>query len=468
MRWIWGDEKKRLVTEKLKGEFGMSMFVMKEREVELDDSWDVIVIGGGPAGCTAAAAAGREGAKTLLIESTFALGGMGTSGLVPAWCPFTDDEKIIYKGMAERVLRETMAGMPHLGPEDFDWTPIDPERLKRVYDELVTEYGVTVLFGSMLSGVEMKDGGKVDTIIVANKAGLSAYRADVYVDCTGDGDLAAWAGAEYEKGNEDGDLQPATHCFILSNVDMYGYKHCGSIKHDPKNPKIKMIVDSGKYPEIPDQHSCNNIIGPGTIGFNAGHIWNVDNTDPASISKAMMQGRKMAAAFRDALAEFFPEAFANAFVVNTGTLMGIRETRRILGDYYLTVDDFVGLRTFEDEICRNHYFVDVHHKKSEIGTNREGMATAIFLEAGKSHGIPYRCLTPRGLSNVLVAGRSISTDRSVQGSTRVMPVCLAMGEAAGIAAAMTKKGNGDIRGVDTCKLREKLRGHGAYLPENNK
>jgi len=177
-----------------------------------------------------------------------------------------------------------------------------------------------------------------------------------------------------------------------------------------------------------------------------------------------MKGRKIAKSFQDACAEFFPAAFANAHLTQTASLMGTRETRRIIGDYYLTMDDYINLRTFPDDICRNSYFIDVHHKQSEIGTEKEGGATAIHLKKGESHGIPYRCLTPKGLANVLVAGRSISTDRTVQGSTRVMPVCLCMGEAAGIAAAMTSVGALDVHQADTAALRSKLKSHGAYLP----
>jgi len=443
----------------------MARYALRERSIPLDDSWDVIVAGGGPAGCTAAASAAREGAKTLLVEATGALGGMGTSGLVPAWCPFTDKERIIYAGMAEKVLKETMAGMPHVPKDRYDWTPIDAERLKRVYDDLVCEHGATVLFGTMLAAVETGKTGEVEAAILANKAGLAAYKAKVYVDCTGDADLAAWAGAKYEKGDETGDMQPATHCFLLTNVDMYAYHYRGTVRGWPGPGAVDKIRASGKYPEIPDRHACNCIVGAGAVGFNAGHVWGVDNTDPFSVSRALMQGRRIARAYRDGLAEFFPEAFADSFLAATGSLLGVRETRRIIGDYYLTIDDFVSLRSFPDEICRNCYYIDVHHKKSEIGTEKEGQTEAISLKPGESHGIPYRCLTPKGLKNVLVAGRCISTDRDVQGSTRVMPVCLCMGEAAGLAAAMAVAGGRNVHAVDTPELRRRLRQYGAYLPE---
>lgn len=443
----------------------MSGYTLKARTLPLNQDYDVIVAGGGPAGCTAAAAAAREGAKTLLIEATGALGGMGTSGLVPAWCPFSDKEKNIYRGLAETVFNAAKAGMPHVGKGDLDWVPIDPELLKRVYDELVTGAGAELLFNTHVCAVETGKGGAVDAVVTSNKAGLAAFRAKVYVDCTGDADVAAWAGAEFQKGDSAGDLQPATHCFAISNVDDYAYRTGPRLHGSNPNSPIGSILSSGKYPLIPDRHLCNNTIGPGTVGFNAGHVWNVDNTDPWSVSKALVQGRKLAKAFRDALAEFFPSAFANGFLVSTGSLLGIRETRRILGDYLLTEDDFSSLRSFDDEICRNCYFIDIHHKRSEVGTSLEGALHKHRLQPGESHGIPYRCLTPKGIANVLVAGRSISTDRTVQGSTRVMPVCLAMGEAAGIAAAMASVSETvDVHRVDTIRLRERLRAVGAYLP----
>ncbi len=183
--------------------------VLKEQKIPLNDGYDVIVAGGGPAGCAAAAASAREGAKTLLIERCGALGGMGTLGLVPWFCGYDDGEKYIARGIAERVRLE-------LGS-----TAIDPEHLKRIYDDIVVGSGAEVLFLSQLCSVEVSGKNKVNSIIVSNKSGLAAYRAKVYVDCTGDGDLAAWAGASFEKGDADGNMQPATQCFILANVEPY-------------------------------------------------------------------------------------------------------------------------------------------------------------------------------------------------------------------------------------------------------
>jgi len=438
------------------------------QDIPVQGAWDVIVVGGGPAGCTAAAAAAREGAKTLLIEASGSLGGMGTNGMVPAWCPFSDLQQIIYRGLAEKVFNACKAGMPHVSAKDLDWVAIDPELLKRIYDDLVVEAGATVLFHTALAAVQA-EAGRVSAIVVANKAGLSAYRAKVFVDGTGDGDLAVWAGAEWVKGDGSGkNLMPATHCFALDNVDEYAYRHGEVFFSNPKSA-IYAILKSGRYPLITDTHTCNTLVAPRRVGFNAGHLFGVDGTDPASLSEAMILGRKMAAQFRDGLAEFHP-AFANARLATTGSLMGIRETRRIIGDYVLTLDDYTRRRSFPDEICRNSYYIDVHNKDSKSAQSPADFAA--FEKSnrrygpGESHGIPYRCLTPKGLANVLVAGRSISCDQPVQGSVRVMPVCLAMGEAAGMAAAFAGAAAApDVHAVDVARLRRRLRECGGYLPE---
>jgi len=450
---------------------------MSERSLPLDDRWDVIVVGGGPAGSAAATAAAREGAKTLLLEATGVLGGMGTAGLVPWFCGYGDGEKIIARGLAERVRLALRDGMPHL-KDAMQKNPlaapaIDPELLKRIYDEMVTGSGAEVLFHSRLCSVEKSAEDEVAALIVADKSGLRAYRAHVYVDCTGDGDLAAWAGAPFEKGDEAGGMQPATHCFLIANIDEDALAAGPRVHfYDPESPVWK-AVRSDKYPLIVELHSCNMKIGPGVYGFNTGHIFDVDNTDPASTSRALIQGRRMAAQYRDAFAEYHP-AFADSFLAATGSLLGVRETRRIMGDYLLTLDDYRARRSFPDEICRNAYGIDVHRsreealalaKKSIEELKAWNRASTQRLGPGESFGVPYRCLTPKALQNVLVAGRCISTDRWANGSVRIMACCLNTGEAAGVAAAMTAAASGDVHAVATDELRAKLKSYGAYLPD---
>ena len=448
----------------------MATYHLSSRTIPLNEAYDVIVVGGGPSGCTAAAASAREGAKTLLIEATGCLGGMGTSGMVPCWCPFWDQEKIIYRGLAEKVFTAAKAPMRHVPEKQLDWVPIDAEVLKRVYDDLVTGHGADVLFQTMLSSVERDESGRVTAILVTNKRGLTAYRAAVYIDCTGDADLAVWAGAEYAKGDDvTGEMQAATLCFLMTNVDEYGFWHGPQMWSGNPNSPIYAILESGRFPLIVDQHFGATMVGPKAFGFNAGHVYDVDSTDPESVSRGLMQGRKIAAQFQAALAEFHPKAFANAFLTATGPVLGVRESRRIRGDYTLTVEDYMRRQTFPDEICRNSYYIDVHgkvsaDKKTERIDWEKLQAEIAPYGKGDSHGIPYRCLVPQGLSNVLVAGRSISCERLVQGSVRVMPVCLSTGEAAGLAGALAAKGTGDVRAVNTSALRARLLEEGAYLP----
>ena len=449
----------------------MASYTLTERQVPLDEHWDVIVAGGGPAGCAAATAAAREGAKTLLIEAMGALGGMGTLGLVPWFCGYDDGEKPIARGIADHVRTALREGMPHIRRNAPDWPAIDPELLKRIYDELVTGAGAGVLFHTQLCGVERAEDGGVDAVLAANKTGLRAYRAKVYVDCTGDGDLAAWAGAAFEKGDAQGELQPATHCFQIGNIDAYGLASGPRIHFfDPDSP-VHQAVRSDEYPLIVDLHSCNTQIGPELYGFNTGHVYDIDNTDPASVSRGLMHGRRQAAQYMAVFRAHHP-AFANAHLTATGALLGVRETRRILGDYLLTLDDYLARRSFPDEICRNAYNIDVHAKR-DPGEAPERSIEEIKahlkeqikqLGPGESFGVPYRCLTPRGVRNLLVAGRCISTDRPTNGSVRIMACCLTTGEAAGAAAALAAAQARDVHAVDTGDLRRRLREHGAYLP----
>ncbi len=444
----------------------------------MEDNWDVIVVGGGPAGCAAATASAREGARTLLLEATGALGGMGTSGLVPWFCGYSDGQKLIACGLAQTVHSALRDHIPHfreaLASKPLTAPAIDPELLKRVYDEMVTGVGATVRFHASLGAVDRAPDGNPDAIIVATKAGLGACRAKVYVDCTGDGDLAAWAGAAFEKGDAAGAMQPATHCFIIGNIDEEALAKGPRIHfYDPDSPVWK-AVRSDKYPLIVELHSCSMKFAPRTFGFNTGHVFDVDNTDPACTSDALRHGRQMAIQYRDAFAEFHP-AFADSVLLATGSLLGVRETRRIVGDYTLTAADYFARRSFPDEICRNAYGIDVHSNLSPEERARLVQMTIPELQErnrkivnsmqpGESFGVPYRCLTPRGLKNVLVAGRCISADRQANGSTRIMACCLNTGEAAGIAAAMAAAGPADVHTVDTDDLRRRLRQHGAYLP----
>jgi len=431
-------------------------FETKVRNIE---GYDVLVAGGGPAGFAAAVAASRAGAKTLLVEATGCLGGMASSGLVPGWCGFHDGEKYIHRGLAIELLNGLRKYEGKAPNDDIkDLGGIDPEGVKLVLDELVLGSGVDVMFFSTVAEVEMDSEGKVAAAIIANKDGLAAVRAKAFVDCTGDADLCAKAGASFEKGDKDGDMQPVTLCFVMGGLPP------DAMKGAPQGWKEKMIADP-EFPLVKD-----DFFHPG-FRINGGHLWSVDASQCSHVDKAMVDGRKMVRQFRDAFAKYLP-GFKNSFVLQTASLLGVRETRRILGDYTLSGADHQARRRFEDEISFNSFFIDIHpswanrerEAKGEWSWEKEKRDSS--FKKGEFHGIPYRCLTPKGLSNVITAGRAVSSDREAHSAIRVMPPCITMGEAAGVAASMAVKAKkADFHQVDVKELRAKLRKNGAFLPE---
>ena len=437
---------------------------LNNKSLKINESYDVVVAGGGPSGITAAVAAAREGAKTLLLEQSGNLGGMATIGLVPAWTPYTDGIRIIYGGLSKRVFLETKSKMPHIAKDHYDWVAIDFEALKTVYANLIKEAGVDVLFHTTVCDVVMKDERNIEALIVANKSGISAYKAPVFVDCTGDADIYAFSGGEFEIGDK-GDVQPSTMCFIITNVDEEVYESGPTLYGGNKDSMIHKIIADGKY-NIPDTHLCISKIGPKTYGFNAGHVWNVHSTEPEEVSKAIFEGRDLAHRYATALKEYHP-AFKNSYLVQTAPTIGIRESRRIVGDYTFTTDDYFARRSFDDEICRNNYFIDIHKSAEENDKWHEHSDNRFeHYKKGESHGVPYRCLCPKAFDNLIVAGRTISSDRITQGSMRIMPCCLCEGEAAGIAAAFaSKEATPNFHKIDTKLLRETLKKYDAYLPD---
>jgi ribulose 1,5-bisphosphate synthetase/thiazole synthase len=449
--------------------------------------YDVVVVGGGPAGSAAAIAAAREGAKTLLVEQYGFLGGMGTAGLVPAWCPFTDGQKPIIHGLALSILEEMKAGMPHLPRENLDWVPVDPEFLKVVYEQRVGAAGAEILYLTHFVDVvltttvsrvpsrgaseDAADDKCVTSLIIHNKSGLQRVDAGVVIDCTGDADVTVAAGAAYEKGDpETGELQPCTMCFVLAGIDnqrLQPWLWADNAKNLLLKPAIAAAKAAGDL-QIAEEGANVAYQSETTIGLNFSHVFDVDATDARQLSRAQIKGRDLIRHLTEFMRKYVPGC-ERAYLVSSGVQIGVRETRRIVGDYVLTLDDYLVRRSFPDEIARNAYYIDIHLSKKEWERHADRPidwdAKTHQYKPGESHGIPYRCLLPRGLANVLVAGRCISTDRAVQGSVRTMPNCVAMGEAAGCAAALAAASHGgDVRAVDTQALRHRLREHGAYLP----
>lgn len=435
--------------------------MLYQKNITINKQYDVIIAGGGPSGCAAAAACARHGAKTLLLETGGCLGGMGTVGMVPFWCPFGDPDEFMFGGIAKDVFLKATAPIRHLDHKNLSWVPIDAEILKRVYDDLVTSAGADILFGSTVVDTASEAGG-ISYLLVSNKAGLTGYRAKIYIDCTGDADIAAQAGVGFELG-EPGthETQPATLCFLLANVDDYGYRFPRRVK------SIAELRASGKYSEHLDDHLCYKQVGPSLVGCNCGHFWNINPLDPSSVSSALIAGRKVAAEYLDYFKEYCPDAFQNAHLAATSPVLGTRESRRINGDYTLTAEDYLQRRKFPDQIAMNNYYIDLHVSKEERELQKQGKfdfeKRKIPYKPKECYGIPYRCLLPAGVDNLLVAGKTVSADRYIQSSIRVMPVCLAMGQAAGTAAALLALSNKATRQMDTELLKTTLLGDGVVL-----
>lgn len=436
----------------------VSKTVMLQRTIPVRHEVDVFVAGGGPAGTAAAVAAARQGRSVFLIERQNCLGGMGTAGLVPVFMQFTDGEHFLAGGVGQEILTKLQeAG----GTYPADGTAIRAEVLKRVYDDLLIEAGVDFSFETQLIGVET-DGDRVALALLAAKSGLFAVRAKQFIDCTGDGDLAAWAGAPFEKGDEEGNLMPGTLCSLWCQIDWDKYEVSGI---RPQRAMLPKAFEDGVF-TYKDRHLPGIFrIGEHLGGGNIGHNFGVDATDERSVTEAMLWGRKLVLEYERYYKQYL-KGFEDMELMTLGSALGIRETRRIMGDYVLDLDDFNNRAVFDDEIGRYSYPVDIHASKpsDEDYAKFEKEFATLRYGRGESYGVPYRILCPKKLSNVLVAGRCVSSDRFLQGSIRVMPGCYITGQAAGVAAAIAVEKSTDTRGFKVSELQARLKAMGGYLP----
>jgi len=405
-------------------------------------------------------AAARQGAVVFLAEAQGAFGGAGTMGLVPAFMPFGNGVDFLAGGIGREVFDKLAAlGAPHKSLHSS--MGIRAEHLKLVYDEMLVEAGVQFSLLTALVDVAVTD-GQVEHVVLSAKSGMFAVKARVYIDCTGDGDLCAWAGADFELGNEDGLTMPATLCSLWANVNW-------SRKDGHDNHALEQAFADGVFTNE-DRHlpgmfrvtddDTNRNLGGGNIG----HAFGVDATDERSLTEAMLWGRKSMLEYEKYYKEYL-KGYEDMTLCATGAYLGVRESRRIIGDYVLNVNDFEARASFDDEIGRFSYPVDIHIMKPDKNAFEtfHNAHTNMRYKEGESYGIPYRCLVPGKLKNVLVAGRCVSTDREMQSSIRVMPGCYIMGQAVGVAATMTGEG-GDVRAIDIGVLQDKLKAMGGFLP----
>jgi len=434
--------------------------VSLQRQVPLRHEVDVFVAGGGPAGTAAAVSARRQGANVYLAEAHTCLGGMGTAGRVPTFMTFSDGVHFLAAGFGHEVLTRmrkdsTTRKCAH----------IDNEALKRVYDGLMTEADARFTFYTTMIAVEA-EAGRVSHVVCASPSGLFAVRAKVYVDATGNGDLAVWAGASFEKGDDQGNLMPGTLCSVWSEIDWETWLANKPAGPQPDGHMLEKAFADGVF-TVRDEHLTGmHRTGERLGGGNIGHAFGVDADDEVSLTKALVAARKSMKEYERYYREYL-KGFEKIQLVATGSLLGVRETRRIRGDYVLSLDDYKRRATFPDEIGRYCYPIDNHPVrpgKETYAQHRKEFDETLRYAKGESYGIPYRILTPRGLTNVLVAGRCVSADRMVHGSIRVMPGCFITGEAAGVAAAIAADRGQEPRAIQVADLQARLKKLGAYLP----
>jgi hypothetical protein len=422
------------------------------RDIPVRYEVDIFVAGGGPAGLSAAITAARQGKKVFLAEGHTCFGGMGTAGLVPMFMQFTDGENFLAGGFGKEVYdRLAESGLPH--PQ---YIPV--EFMKRLYDRMMCESGSAFSFMTQLIAVE-KDEKRVTHAILAGKSGLFAVKASIFIDCTGDGDLAALSGADFEKGDEQGNMMPGTLCSHWAGINWEVARNTRQAAKLEEAFKDKIFTIEDRH------HTGMNQTGRHLGGANMSHTYGVDGTDERTITTSLIESRKIVFEYERYYREYL-EGFENAELVITGSLLGIRESRRIVGDYVMTLEDFNKRASFDDEIGRYAYPVDIHPRSTNKADYEKFVQEyqTMRYKKGESYGLPYRSLLVKGLENVLVAGRCISTDRYMQSSIRVMPCCFITGQGAGMAAALAITDQVDLRHVDIHRLQSSLKKIGAYLP----
>ena len=444
---------------------------------------EVLVVGGGPAGLCAAIAAARTGAETMLIEQNGYAGGMATAGLVAPFmtCYDSGGNTMLIRGLFEEIVDRLveMGGALHpstvetasaftsyINAGHIHVTPFKAEDLKLLADRMLKEAGVKVLYHTSLVDA-VTEGDRVSRVIVAKKEGLAAIEAGVIVDCTGDGDCAAKAGAPYTMGNGEGRIQPATMFFRIGNVDtkqidadieknLANFYRKDGVNYRSLHWWVSKARENGDWDLDRVSIGLFRGVDEDEWSINTSRIMGIDGTRSDSLSYGESEGREQVAQIFAFLKKYVPGC-ENAKLLQSGSTLGIRETRHIHGIRTLTVDDVLECRAPEDSILLAANSVDVHGR---FGPKSNEYIT---IPEGKYYGIPYGCLVPENRSNLLVAGRCVSAECEAAGAIRVMPPCMGMGHAAGVAAALAFREKTDARQLDVHQLRETLKLQGAVL-----
>lgn len=446
-----------------------------EKNLPVRKKTDVLVVGGGPAGITAAQAAAEDGLDVTLIEGRSFVGGNMTIGL-PVLGFLGQKGNQIIKGLPQKFiyrLTEQDAASEHRPcPLHMSITLVEPEAVKTVGLEVLTEMGIDVYLYTFCAEM-VKEGDELKGIVIESKSGREVILAQTIIDCTGDADVAYRAGVPCEKGNEEGGTQPPTLMFCLSGVDTEKLRM--SIAEEPRTYLTDFIpaeyygqnqqfivVGLRSLIQKAEEEGYNLPVERTIVitGLKKGEAWinmtrvnGVDGTDPKSMTDGEVRARQQMKEIQSYLIRFVP-GFEDAFFSRTAPFLGIRETRRIVGEYVMTSDDVLNCQRFDDAVAVASYPVDLHHPDG-------GGCTLEWC--GDCYDIPYRSLVPKKIKNLLVAGRCISATHEAISAVRVMAPCMAMGEAAGRAAKMAVRNGLTPSEVDVTSLQQELLANGAYL-----
>lgn len=454
---------------------GAQFIVEPSRQVPVRDHVDVLVAGAGPSGIIAAVAAAENGLRVALLENRSFVGGNMTIGL-PVLGFLGQKGNQIIKGLPQQLidrLRACNGASEHRPcPLHMGITLVEPEAVKTAALDMLLEAGVDVRLHTACAGVVLKE-NRVAGLITESKTGREAIGAKMVIDCTGDADVAYRAGVECDKGNAQGGMQPPTLMFCLAGVDTEKLRT--SIANQPRTYLTDFIPNEyfgqnrqfivvGLREQIRQAQEAGLLIPTErTIlitGLRAGEVWvnmtrvkGVDGSDARSLSYGEIEARRQIADVQRYLVEYVP-GFENAYFTKTAPFLGIRETRRIVGEYVMNRDDVLSCRRFEDGIAVASYPIDIH-RPADDGCTLEW--------CGDCYDIPFRSLVPRGVDGLLVAGRCVSATHEAMAAIRVMATCMAMGEAAGRAGAMAVREGVSPAAVDVARLRRELLDRGAYL-----